>query len=225
MLESTRRHTLWLLLALAGCGSGTQDAIARLDAADTETDDRITALERSRDAAYDREKAMAARLRRMEETVALLQAGAEAVNEPREQALATERPATDAVAAPYDAAAAYSAAYALHQQHQFEAAAAAFAAIVDKAPRHALADNAQYWAGEGLYALGRYRQALSAFTAVLASAATEKDDDAQLMIARTYSALGEKEKAVTAFRKLLTQFPDSEYVDAAMKDLGYLEGP
>lgn len=229
MLTKRLRHTLSLCLAafaLNSCAAGSKE-IARLDASDTEMQDQVTALERSMDAAYDREKALASRLRRLEETVAILQARAEQAEAAprREQSAAPARPATDMPTAAYDASAAYSLAWDLHQQHEFEKSSAAFAAIVERAPTHSLADNAQYWMGEALFGLGRYRPALTAFTAVLAFETTEKDDDAQLMIGRTYSALGEKEQAVTAFRRLLTQYPDSEYVDAAMKDLRYLEGP
>ena len=101
---------------------------------------------------------------------------------------------------------------------------AAFADIVERAPTHSLADNAQYWIGESYYGLGRYRQALAAFTRVHAFDPTEKEDDAQLMIARSYLALGEKDQAVTAFRRLMSEYADSEYVTAARKELRYLEG-
>ena len=53
------------------------------------------------------------------------------------------------------------------------AALAAFADIVERAPTHSLADNAQYWIGESYYGLGRYRQALAAFTRVHAFDPTE----------------------------------------------------
>ena len=44
------------------------------------------------------------------------------------------------------------------------------------------------------------------------------------MIARSYLALGEKDQAVTAFRRLMSGYADSEYVTAARKELRYLEG-
>ncbi len=60
---------------------------------------------------------------------------------------------------------------------------------------------------------------------MLAYKKTEKDDDAQLKIARCHLALGEKDQAIAAFQGLLQTFPNSEYVGAARRELRYLEGP
>jgi TolA-binding protein len=186
----------------------------------------VSALERSLDAAYDREKALAERLRRVEENVAIVQAR---VADTGERIDSLGRPPTSgtvaAAAAGFDATSAYAAAYAQHQNQDYDAALAAFTKILENAPTHTLADNAQYWIGESHYALGRFRQALDAFSAVLSFETTEKNDDAQLMIARSYLALGEKNQAVSAFRRLLSAYADSEYGEAARKELRYLEGP
>jgi len=213
---------LVLWAGLLGCASGTDDLVERLDASDADLRDHVTALERSLEAAYDREKALAERLRRTEESVAILQAQ---VAESGERIDRLDRPPPGNTASgPVEVASAYSAAYARHQDRDYEAALAAFADIVEGAPTHSLADNAQYWIGESYYGLGRYRQALAAFTRVMSFTTTEKEDDAQLMIARSYLALGEKDQAVTAFRRLMSEHPDSEYVTAARKELRYLEG-
>jgi TolA-binding protein len=211
-----------LTTGLLGCASGTDDLAQRLDASDADLRDHVIALERSLDAAYDREKALAERLRRMEEGLAILQARV-AASEERIDSLGRPPAGTRSPDA-FDVTSAYDAAYGQHQDHNFEAALAAFADIVERAPTHSLADNAQYWIGESYYGLGRYRQALAAFTRVHAFDPTEKEDDAQLMIARSYLALGEKDQAVTAFRRLMSEYADSEYVTAARKELRYLEG-
>jgi len=200
-----------LTTGLLGCASGTDDLAQRLDASDADLRDHVIALERSLDAAYDREKALAERLRRMEEGLAILQARVAASGE-RIDSLGRPPAGTRSPDA-FDVTSAYDAAYGQHQDHNFEAALAA-----------SLADNAQYWIGESYYGLGRYRQALAAFTRVHAFDPTEKEDDAQLMIARSYLALGEKDQAVTAFRRLMSEYADSEYVTAARKELRYLEG-
>ena len=44
------------------------------------------------------------------------------------------------------------------------------------------------------------------------------------MIARSYLALGGKDQAVTAFRRLMSEYADSENVTAAHKEMRYLEG-
>ncbi len=215
---------LAMALSQLGCAAGSDDLVARLDASDADLRDHVTALERSLDAAYDREKALAERLRRMEENVAMMQARVADTGE-RIDSLG-RLPAGNGVPAAtgFDVAAAYAAAYAQHQKQEYEAALAAFAQIMERAPTHALADNAQYWIGESHYALGRFRQALAAFTRVLSFETTEKDDDAQLMIARSYLALGEKDQAISAFRRLLSEHSDSEYTATALKELRYLEG-
>ena len=85
------------------------------------------------------------------------------------------------------------------------------------------ADNAQYWTGECYYGLGKYRQALTAFTKVFAYRKTEKADDAQLKIARCYLGLDEKSKALSSFQKLLDEYPESEYLSKAQKEMQYLQ--
>lgn len=228
----------WSMAAWMGCAAGRKDMVQRLDASDADLGDRATALERSLDAAYDRERALAERLRRLEEAMAVLQANAPASSIAEvagERNGEPGRPSPDrtpdsgTVAPPasatFDVAVAYAAAYKLHQAKQYDAAQAAFTEIVGRAPTHALADNAQYWIGEAHYGLGRYRQAVAAFERVLAFEATEKDDDAQLMMARSYLSLGEKTRAIDAFRQLLKDYDTSEYVDTARKELRYLEGP
>ena len=53
---------------------------------------------------------------------------------------------------------------------------------------------------------------------------TEKADDAQLKIARCYLALGEKTSALRAFQQLVDEYPKSEYVGTAKKEISYLRG-
>ena len=68
---------------------------------------------------------------------------------------------------------------------------------------------------ECLYGLGKYRKALTEFTKVFAYEKTEKADDAQLKVARCYMALGDEERAMSALRKLVEEYPDSEYAPIA----------
>lgn len=214
-----------------GC-AGSGELAKHVEASDAELQVEIEDLRRAQEASYDRERALAERLRRAEESVAALEAevGAQAERiaafaSPVDTLSGTAPAAADVAAGPFDASAAYHAAFTLHQDRQFVPAIAGFAEILTRAPTSSLADNAQYWTGEAHYVLGRYRQALAAFTKVLSFGATEKADDAQLMIARSYLALGERDQAVAGFRKLLELHADSEYVDEARKELRYLEGP
>ena len=93
------------------------------------------------------------------------------------------------------------------------------------APYSEWADNAQYWKGECYYGMGKYGQGLIEFAKIFAFSRTEKADDAQLKIARCHLALGEKQKALEAFRKLLEEYPESEYASTARGEIGHLQGP
>ena len=92
------------------------------------------------------------------------------------------------------------------------------------APYGSWADNAQYWKGECYYGMGKFDQGLTEFTKVFAYRKTEKADDAQLKIARCYLALGEKTSALRAFQQLVDEYPKSEYVGKAKKEISYLHG-
>ena len=119
----------------------------------------------------------------------------------------------------------YDRAYRTYKNRQYNAALIQFADIVSIVPQTKWSDNAQYWMGECQYAMGEFRQALAEFTKVFAYQGTEKNDDSQLKIARCYLALGEKERAINAFQKFLYEHPNSEYVEAAQKEMRYLQGP
>ena len=219
-------------LMAAGCAGPSAEVAARMEANEAEVRDEIEALKRAVEASYDRERAMAERLRMSEETdsdlrsqleqqreqLAAVQSKAAPLAEPQVRAAS---PGPDA----FDVARTYREARAMYGDRQYEMALGQFAEILAAAPQSTLADNAQYWVGECYYGLGKFRQSLTEFTKIFAYSRTEKADDAQLKIARCYLALGEKDRAVAAFQKLLDEYPESEYVGAARKEMRYLEGP
>ena len=71
-----------------------------------------------------------------------------------------------------------------YRERRYKAALERFGDVLSAAPSGNLADNSQYWMGECYYGLDEYRAALAEFTKVFAYSETEKDDDAQVMIAR-----------------------------------------
>ncbi|RMG49117.1 MAG: outer membrane protein assembly factor BamD [Acidobacteria bacterium] len=79
---------------------------------------------------------------------------------------AAEPPAAEAPAggSPTDL---FNGAYADYSRGKFELALAGFEAALRADPSGPLADDAQYWIGETLYAMGRYREAADAFDAVI----------------------------------------------------------
>ena len=224
------------LLAAAGCASSAaRDLQEQMDQAAVEYREEIEALKLAAGSSYEREKALADRLQLAEERNAQLaeEMGAlrgeleesRAAPPVQAQAPAAPEPATVAPSDAFDALEVYRQALDLYRTRQYDAALGRFSEVIEGAPRGDRADNAQYWIGECHYGLGRWRPALAAFTRVFAYSKTEKADDAQLKIARCYLNLGEKEQALAAFRKLLDEYADSEYAEAARKEMGYLQGP
>ena len=221
-----------LLMSLFACAGQSQ--IANPDAATEDVHEEIDALKRAIEASYDRERAMADRLRAAEEVNTALRLEVSA-QEDRLASIASRldtlnRAAESPSSQPpvfstgrFDAASKYRAARESYKNRQYDRALGQFAEIVMMAPRSNLADNGQYWIGECYYGLVKIRQALTEFTKVFAYPNTEKSDDAQLKIARCYLALGEKENALLAFQKLLDEYSDSEYVEMARKEMTYLQ--
>lgn len=95
-----------------------------------------------------------------------------------------------------------------------------FQQFLQQYPGGRYAANAEYWIGEGLYAQGRYHDALNQFQSVNASYPTHhKNADALLKAGMCLSKLGDKQGAGEKFRTILTQFPRSEAA-AAVRSRG-----
>ena len=228
------RPLFHLLLAAAwaagaGC-AGTAPAATKADNP-AELREKVEAMGRDQQAYADRGQDLAERLKRAEEGLAALQDRVAALEGGGAPALPAgtdpEPPPAPGSGAEgsIDVDDAYAKARDLHKGRRFDEAVAGFTEILERAPDSDLADNARYWIGEARYLQRRFRPALAEFTKVLAYPYTEKADDAQLMIARSYLALGESDQAMAAFRKLLENYPGSEYLDEAREELRNLEGP
>ena len=224
-----------LALLVVACAGRTQDAVSTADE-ETELRSEVEDLKRAVNASYDRERALAERLQSTEESNAQLrreleqQLGQLGSLKGRLDTLSASSPAPMAISGGGRSSAAgvprrYEMARALYDDRQYDRAIKGFATILSGSPGSDLADNAQYWIGECYYGMGRFRQALTEFTKVFAYRNTEKDDDAQLKIARCYLSLGEKDRALMALRKLIDEYPESEYVANARREIRYLQGP
>lgn len=77
------------------------------------------------------------------------------------------------------------------------------------------ADNCHYWLGLSYFQMKDYTKALGEFQQAQQYKFSEKGDDAQMMIARTYARMGNREKAVMEYKKLVDMYPTSEYVARA----------
>ncbi|MHB1050072.1 MAG: tetratricopeptide repeat protein [Bacteroidota bacterium] len=77
------------------------------------------------------------------------------------------------------------------------------------------ADNCHYWIGLSYFQTKEYDSAIKHFQQVMNYRFSEKKDDSQIMIARTYERMGNKEQALTEYQKLVDMYPTSEWVGRA----------
>ncbi|MEE3259676.1 MAG: tetratricopeptide repeat protein [Candidatus Latescibacterota bacterium] len=220
---------LILTLALSACAT-TAQVDQRIDQWETTQREEIEALKRAVEASYERERAVADRLRQTEEASGELRQELDAIKD-QNKTLRTEldslpaspvMPETRSRSNKSNVFKIYQGALEQYRSRKYDRALVEFDRLLQAAPFSEWSDNAQYWKGECYYGIGKYRQALTEFTKVFAFRKTEKADDAQLKIARCHLALGERNRALAAFRKLLDEYPESEYLPAARKEMKYL---
>lgn len=113
-----------------------------------------------------------------------------------------------------DANAAYQQAMNLFKQKKYQEAAAGFQSIID-AGGSGMEDRCDYWLGESNYGMKNYQDAIGYFEKIFTFTKSTKKDDAQMMIANSYRAMGDKVKAKEAYQKLLDTYPASPYVKSA----------
>ena len=104
----------------------------------------------------------------------------------------------------------------------YEEAALAFQSILDGGAPEGLEDNCTYWLGECAYGAKKYKEAIEHFHKVLSFSRSAKKDDAQIMIANSYFAMGNKAKAKEEYNKLIDKYPASPYVKTAKAKLNQL---
>ncbi len=87
---------------------------------------------------------------------------------------------------------------------------------------NSLSDNCQYWTGECYYALRDFKKAIIEFEKVFTFSKSNKDDDAQLKLGLCYINLRDNERARSELNRLLTNYPNSEYIEKAKSLLNSL---
>ena len=230
----TKRAKSALLLALAVSACATPAQVdKRIDQWEATQREEVEALKRAVESSYDRERAVADRLQQTEETSTQLRQELNALKTQSktqrtqiDSMHTSPMPSRNAVARAKksDVFKIYQGALSEYRHRKYDHALVEFDRLLATAPFSEWSDNAQYWKGECYYGIGKYRQALTEFTKVFVFQKTEKADDAQLKIARCHLAMGERDKALSAFRKLLDEYPESEYVPTARKEMKYLGG-
>lgn len=97
-----------------------------------------------------------------------------------------------------------------------------FEELLARSISSSLADNCRYWIGECYYGLGNYNQAIIEFTKVFSFNKSNKTDDAQLKLGICYWKLGDRERARQEFERLISDYPNSEYIEKAQQYLSRL---
>jgi len=116
----------------------------------------------------------------------------------------------------------YKTALSYFNQRQNDKAIILFQEILDKSRNHSLADNCQYWLGECYYSKALYQKAIVEFEKVFTYTVSNKEDDAQLKLGLCYMRLQDRENAKRELTRLISRYPNSEFVDLArrlLKDL------
>jgi TolA-binding protein len=90
-----------------------------------------------------------------------------------------------------------------------------FQALLSAGIKDDYADNCHYWIGLSNFQMKDYSSAISQFQQVMNYRFSQKKDDAQIMIARSYERSGNREKAMLEYKKLIDLYPTSEYVPKA----------
>lgn len=106
------------------------------------------------------------------------------------------------------------------EQHRFGEAEDGFARFLAANPDSDLADNAQFWLGEGALRRGDVAFALARFRAVVEHYPEgNKVPDALLKIGFCLASLGEPESAATVYGELLLRFPETAAAETARQRL------
>lgn len=117
----------------------------------------------------------------------------------------------------------YRDALSAYKARNYKIAIGLFEGLLATDPHNDLADNCQYWIGESYYGLGNYKQAIIEFEKVFTFTKSNKNDDAQLKLGLCYMKLGDAKRAQAELRRLLVNYPKSEYVAKAQKFLAQLQ--
>ncbi len=116
----------------------------------------------------------------------------------------------------------YNIALSEYNSRNYKSAINRFQTLLSRDYNNSLSDNCQYWIGESYYGLANYNQAIVEFTKVFSFNKSNKFDDAQLKLGLCYYRLGDKQKAREEFERLVSDYPNSEYVGKAKQYLSQI---
>ena len=106
------------------------------------------------------------------------------------------------------------------KHRDYAAALAGFRFFLELHGQSSLAANAQYWAGECQYRLGRHKEALKSFYQVVSYyPLSPKLAASTLKIGQTYTRLKDHEKARMMYERVVEHYPESAEAESARKAL------
>ncbi len=109
------------------------------------------------------------------------------------------------------------------KHRDYEAALAGFRFFLELHGQSSLAANAQYWAGECQYRLGRYKEALKSFYHVVSYyPLSPKLAASTLKIGQTHTKLKDHDKARMMYERVIDEYPESAEAELARKALDAL---
>ena len=109
-----------------------------------------------------------------------------------------------------------------YRSRNYRTAIQQFDALLAENTSNTLMDNCQYWKGECYYAMSDYNQAILEFQKVFTFGNSNKLDDAQLKLGLCYLRLENRDRARSEFEKLISNYPDSEFVSRAQSYMSRL---
>jgi tol-pal system protein YbgF len=115
----------------------------------------------------------------------------------------------------------FAAGYADYSRGNYDLAISEFRQYVETYPSSEMADNAQYWIGEALFAKKEYNEAFVEFDKVITNFSRgDKVPAARFKKGMTLLALGQEEAARAEFLALRKLFPKSNEAALALQQLG-----
>ena len=117
----------------------------------------------------------------------------------------------------------YEEALEAYRAKRYSDAAAMFQALLDGGVEDRLQDNCRYWLGESQFGARQYAEAIDNFRKIAAYDKSEKKDESQLMIARSYVKMGKPDQAKIEYQRFIDTFPASPYLPQAKEQLSKLQ--
>jgi tol-pal system protein YbgF len=115
----------------------------------------------------------------------------------------------------------FAAAYGDYSRGNYDLAISEFRQYVETYPTSEMADNAQYWIGEALYAKKKFPEAISEFDKVIALFAKgDKVPAARFKKGMILNEMGQNDLATVEFQALIKLFPRSNEATLAKQQLG-----